>query len=57
MSLYLQAKGCKDHIVEYQETTDQLFEIIQKYNSTHQILIGGDINEDLNYNTGTVRNN
>ena len=57
MSAYLPAKGCKDHIVEYQETIDQLFEIIQKYNSTHQILIGGDINEDLNHKTGTVRNN
>ena len=57
MSAYLPAKVCKDHIVEYQETIDQLFESIQKYNSTHQILIGGDINEDLNQETGTVRNN
>jgi hypothetical protein len=37
MSANLPAKGFKDHIMEYQETIDQLFEIIQKYNSTHQI--------------------
>ena len=31
----------------YHETVDQLYEIFQKYQHTHSIIIGGDLNEDL----------
>jgi exonuclease III len=42
--VYLPTKGCHD-LDEYIYSI--LFEIYQKYNLTHDILIGGDINEDL----------
>jgi hypothetical protein len=41
---------------EYQEAIDQLYELHQKYNETHKIIIGGDINENLNEPTNTQRN-
>ena len=47
VSVYLPAIGGKDHISEFQETVDQLYELHQKYIETHQIIIGGDLNEDL----------
>ena len=55
ISVYLPAKGSKNHI-EYQDTIDQLYERYQTYKNTHKIIIGGDINEDLNELTGTKRN-
>jgi hypothetical protein len=30
------------------DCNDQLYEIFQKFKDTHDILIGGDLNEDLN---------
>ena len=55
-SVYLLAKGSKNHLTEYQEAIDQLYELHQKYNETHKIIIGGDINEDLNEPTSTKHN-
>ena len=46
-SVYLPAKGSKNHLTEYQEAIDQLYELHQKYNETHKIIIGGDINEQV----------
>lgn len=46
--VYLPAKGSKNHELEYQETIDQIYELCQKFQGTHKIIIGGDINEDLN---------
>ena len=54
--LRVPAKGSKNHIAEYQEAIDQLYELHQKYNETHIIIIAGDINEDLNKPTSTKRN-
>ena len=54
--LRVPAKGSKNHIAEYQEAIDQLYELHQKYNETHIIIIAGDINEDLNEPTSTTRN-
>jgi multimeric flavodoxin WrbA len=54
--LRVPAKGSKNHIAEYQEAIDQLYELHQKYNETHIIIIAGDINEDLNEPTSTKRN-
>jgi hypothetical protein len=33
---------------EFQECIDELYELFQKYGNTHKIVIGRDINEDLN---------
>ena len=54
-SVCLPAKGSKNHIAEYQ-AIDQLYQLQQKYNETHIIITGGDINEDLNEPTSTKRN-
>ena len=53
--LRVPAKGSNNHIAEYQ-AIDQLYQLRQKYNETHIIIIGGDINEDLNEPTNTQRN-
>ena len=55
-SVYLPAKGSKHHLTEYQEAIDQLYALHQKYNKTHTIIIGGDIDKDLNEPTSTKRN-
>lgn len=56
LSVYLPAKRRKNHLVEYQETIDQMYELDQKYEGTHKIIIGGDNNEDLNEKPSTKRN-
>ena len=48
MSVYLPAVGSKNHPIEYQECIDELYEIYQKYSNSYDIILGGDINEDLN---------
>ena len=47
ISVYLPTKGCHD-LEEFQDCVDQLYEISQKYGRSHDILIGGDFNEDIN---------
>ena len=54
ISAYLPTKGCHD-LEEFKENVDQLFEICQKYCLTHDILIGGDINEDISKNKSDNR--
>ena len=54
ISAYLPTKGCHD-LEEFKENVDQLFEIYQKYCLTHDILIGGDINEDTSRNKSDNR--
>jgi hypothetical protein len=56
ISVYLPAKGSKNHVTEFQECIDEIYELIQKYGNTHKILIG-DLNEDLNNASGSKRNN
>lgn len=56
ISAYLPAKGSKNHELEYQECIDQLYELCQKYQESHKIIIGGDMNEDLNIQSNTKRN-
>ena len=48
ISVYLPAVGSKNHQVEYHECIDELYEIYQKYINSHAIILGGDINKDLN---------
>ena len=47
-SVYLPSKGSHDYVDEFYDCIDQLYEIYQKYQGTHKIIIGGDLNEDLN---------
>ncbi|CAC5396747.1 unnamed protein product [Mytilus coruscus] len=47
VSAYLPTKAEIDKFEEFSECIDQLFEIIQKYELTHNIVIGGDFNEDI----------
>jgi exonuclease III len=56
ISVYLPAKGSKNHQIEYQDCVDQLYELYQKYMDSHTIVIGGDMNEDLNNPISNKRN-
>jgi hypothetical protein len=47
-SVYLPSKGSHAYVDEFYDCIDQLYEIYQKYQGTHKIIIGGDLNEDLN---------
>jgi exonuclease III len=47
-SVYLPSKGSHDYVDEFYDCIDQLYEIYQRYQGTHTIIIGGDLNEDLN---------
>jgi hypothetical protein len=55
-AVYLPAKESKNHLAEYQEAIDQLYELHQKYDETHKSIKGGDINDDLNEPRSTKRN-
>jgi hypothetical protein len=44
-----------DRYEEYSECIDQIFEIIQKYQNSHEIVIGGDFNEDISKNNNSRR--
>ena len=50
ISTYLLTKVENDRYEEYSECIDQIFEIIQKYQNSHEIVIGGDFNEDISKN-------
>jgi hypothetical protein len=50
------AKGSKNHQIEYHDCVDQLYELYQKYKDSHTIIIGGDMNEDLNNPISNKRN-
>ena len=56
ISVYLPAKGSKNHQIEYHDCVDQLYELYQKYRDSHTIVIGGDMNEDLNNPISNKRN-
>ncbi|CAC5412450.1 unnamed protein product [Mytilus coruscus] len=47
ISVYLPSTGSRDHYEEFIDTIDQLNEIVLKYQDTHYMIIGGDLNEDL----------
>ncbi|MCG7879544.1 MAG: reverse transcriptase family protein [Candidatus Thiodiazotropha taylori] len=55
ISVYMPCKGLTDNVEDFNDCLDQLNEIIQKYSSTHIVVIGGDWNEDLYSNTKTGR--
>jgi exonuclease III len=41
ISVYLPAKGSKNHVTEFQECIDEIYELIQKYGNTHKIINKG----------------
>ncbi|WAR14005.1 POLR-like protein [Mya arenaria] len=50
VSVYMPSRGSKKSDLEYAETLEYLYDICEKYKSTHEILIGGDMNVDLSKN-------
>ena len=40
-------KGPQNHVLEFQECVDMLYEITQTYGTSHVIVFGGDFNEDI----------
>lgn len=47
IAVYMPSRGQTDNFEDYVDCLDQLCEILKKYSSTHQVVIGGDMNEDL----------
>ena len=47
ISAYMPCRGLLDNIEDYSDCLDQLSEIVTKYSSTHKIILGGDMNEDI----------
>jgi len=47
LSVYMPCKGSANHIEDFNNCLDQLHEIFETYQNTHQIIIGGDFNEDF----------
>ncbi|CAC5378097.1 unnamed protein product [Mytilus coruscus] len=47
ISIYLPSTGTRDHYEDFIDTIDQLNEIVLKYQDTHYMIIGGDLNENL----------
>jgi exonuclease III len=46
VSVYMPCKGPQNHVLEFQECVDILYEITQTYGTSHVIVFGGDFNED-----------
>lgn len=57
VSTYQQTKVENDRFEEYSECIDQLYEIIKKFQSSHEIVIGGDFNEDISKGNNSRRPN
>ena len=47
ISVYFPTKSSSDSYESFCDCLDQLHEIIMKYGSSHDIIIGGDLNEDI----------
>jgi exonuclease III len=47
VSVYMPCKGPQNHVLEFQECVDILYEITQTYGTSHVIVFGGDFNEDI----------
>ena len=46
-SSFTTCRGLSDDIEDYSDCLDQLSEIVVKYNDSHNIVLGGDMNEDM----------
>jgi hypothetical protein len=56
VSVYMPCKGPHNHVLEFQECVDMLYEITQTYGTSHVIVFGGDFNEDLINASNNQRN-
>ena len=54
-SVYLPTRSNRDATMEFQDCANQIYEICQKYQHTHDIILGGDLNEDLSKNDDSKR--
>ena len=45
--VYMPTSGGSVKTIEYHKKVDLLNELLQRYQNTHYIVIGGDINEDM----------
>lgn len=57
ISVYLPCKGSTDSIEEFRECIDLLNEINATYKDTHNILLGGDLNENPIHFTNSKKSN
>lgn len=55
--VYMPCNGEKDSYHSFVDCIEQLQEIIFSYQNTHDIIIGGDFNENANINCGSKRSN
>ncbi|CAG2216627.1 unnamed protein product [Mytilus edulis] len=55
ISVYLPCKGSTNSQTEFQECIDLLNEILTTYELTHQIIIGGDFNEEIFGSNDSIR--
>ena len=55
ISVYMSCRGITDNYTEFKNTLDQLSVILSQYVPTHQIIIGGDLNEDITLSANGAR--
>ena len=55
VSVYMPCRGLSENIEDFSDCLDQLSEIVAKYNGSHNIVLGGDMNEDMVLRDHTVR--
>ena len=55
VSVYMPTGGGNGKTLEYQDTIDMIYELIKKYQPSHYIIIGGDLNEDSTNNVQDTR--
>jgi hypothetical protein len=57
ISIYLPTRVENDRFEEFSDCLDQLYEIIQNFETTHEIIVGGDFNEDISKYNNSRRAN
>ena len=57
ISIYLPTRVENDRFEEFSDCLDQLYEIIQNFETTHEIIVGGDFNEDFSKYNNSRRAN
>ena len=59
LSVYMPCRGIKDNIEDYEDCLAQVHGILQKFRTTHYIIIGGggDFNMDITYHKSSRRKN
>ena len=47
LNIYLPSRGNGSSDTEFQQVLDEIHEILQKYNVSHDIVLGGDLNASM----------